>query len=70
MKSNRFAVLLIAMFVASHVLAVGAQEKSRQDKGEIRLSTELVQIDVLVTDQNKKPVPGLVQGDFELYDNT
>jgi len=70
MKSNRFAVLLIAMFVASHVLAVGAQEKSKQDKGGIRLSTELVQIDVLVTDKNKKPVPGLVQGDFELYDNT
>jgi VWFA-related protein len=69
MKKNKVAVSLIALFIAAHVLVVGAQEKSKQDKGEIRLSTELVQIDVLVTDKSKKPVGGLTREDFELYDN-
>lgn len=68
-KRNKITASLIALFIAMHVLAVGAQEKSKQDKGEIRLSTELVQIDVLVTDKSKKPVGGLTREDFELYDN-
>ena len=66
---KKIAVSLMALFIAAGVLTVGAQEKSKQDKGEIRLSTELVQIDVLVTDKSKKPVGGLAREDFELYDN-
>jgi len=63
---KKITVSLIALFIAAHVVAAGAQEKS---KGEIRLSTELVQIDVLVTDKSNKPVSGLTRGDFELLDN-
>jgi VWFA-related protein len=63
-------VSLIAWFIAAQVLAISAQEKITQDKGEIRLSTELVQIDVLVTNKSNKPVGGLTREDFELYDNS
>lgn len=69
MKKNKTIVVSLALLIAAQVLAAGAQEKSKQDKGEIRLSTELVQIDVLVTDKNHKPVGGLAREDFELYDN-
>jgi VWFA-related protein len=47
--------------------SVAAQKKT--DQGEVKLSTELVQIDVLVTDKNNRPVSGLKREDFELYDN-
>ena len=67
---KKTTVLLIALFIAAHVFAISAQEKIKQDKGEIRLSTELVQIDVLVTNKSNKPVGGLTREDFELYDNS
>ncbi|HXU39115.1 MAG TPA: VWA domain-containing protein [Blastocatellia bacterium] len=66
---KKIAVSLVLLFAAQLVLTGGAQEKSAQDKGEIRLSTELVQIDVLVTDKSNKPVSGLTREDFELLDN-
>jgi len=44
-------------------------QQPRTDQGTIKLSAELVQIDVLVTDKNNKPVAGLKREDFELYDN-
>jgi VWFA-related protein len=50
-------------------LATGQQDKKRPDQGEIKLTAELVQIDVLVNDKNNKPVAGLKREDFELYDN-
>ena len=78
---NRFiSTLLVSLLIAIQVpVAIAArtavlrgsaaQEKKKQDQGEIKLSTELVQIDVLVTGRNNKPVGGLKQEDFELYDN-
>lgn len=67
---KKTTVSLITWFIAAQVLAISAQEKIKQDKGEIRLSTELVQIDVLVTNKSNKPVRGLTREDFELYDNS
>ncbi len=72
--------LLIAFLIALQTPAVGAartvlfhrvaaQQKKTQDRDEIKISTELVQIDVLVTDKDNKPVAGLTREDFELYDN-
>jgi len=68
--------LLIALFMITQVpagaaalLPVAPQDKKKQDQGEIKLSTELVQIDVLVTGKDKKPVAALKREDFELYDN-
>src|SRR5258708_35477788 len=69
MKKNKVIIWFIALLISAHVLVAGAQDKSKQEKGEIRLSTELVQIDVLVTDKRNKPVAGLTREDFELYDN-
>jgi VWFA-related protein len=60
---------LIAVLVATQVFTARAQETNKQDKGEIKLSTELVQIDVIVIDKSKKPVSGLKREDFELLDN-
>ncbi len=54
---------------ADALLPVAPQDKKKQDQGEIKLSTELVQIDVLVTGKDNKPVGGLKREDFELYDN-
>ena len=59
----------IALLIAAQMFTAGAQETNKQDKGEIKLSTELVQIDVIVIDKSKKPVSGLKREDFELLDN-
>ena len=58
-------LLLMSLFVCG--VSTFPQEKPSQDS--VKLRAELVQIDVLVTDQNKKPVSGLAKADFELYDN-
>lgn len=69
MRKTRTAASLIVLAMAAQVLAVGAQDKPKQDQGTIKLATELVQIDVLVNDKDNKPVAGLKREDFELYDN-
>src|SRR5690349_1428781 len=66
---KRLIAYLLAASIGSYVPAAGAQEKNQQDKGEIRLRTELVQIDVIVTDKSNKPVSGLTREDFQLLDN-
>lgn len=35
----------------------------------VKITTNLIQIDVTVTDKNGKTVPGLVRDDFEVYEN-
>jgi VWFA-related protein len=68
---------LMLMFVLS-VAGVSAQTQrpaqrppvSSEEPGEtIRISTSLVQADVVVTDKNDQPVNDLKLEDFELYDN-
>ena len=64
----------ISLSLALLVLTLSAQSTPQsQQKVEpedvIRISTELVQTDVVVTDKNDQPVPDLKLGDFELYDN-
>jgi VWFA-related protein len=69
MSKNSISCLLIVLWIAIPVFAVGQQDKKKPDQGEIKLKTELVQIDVLVSDKGNKPVGGLKREDFELYDN-
>jgi VWFA-related protein len=80
MIKSLISSLLIALLIAMQAPAVhanrtaalpgaAAQEKKKQEQGEIKLSTELVQIDVLVTGKDNKPVAGLKREDFELQDN-
>ena len=40
-----------------------------QDEEVIRITTELVQVDAVVTDKNDQPVTDLKMSDFEVYDN-
>ncbi len=68
---NKIAFLLtitLALVSNSFITAL-SQEKKNPDQDTIKLRGELVQIDVLVTDKNNKPVGGLKREDFELYDN-
>jgi VWFA-related protein len=76
MIKNCISFLLIALLLiiqapvgTAAIPRARTQEKKKQEPGEIKLSTELVQIDVLVADKNNKPVAGLKREDFELYDN-
>ena len=71
MNKDRLATIvtfLLALMLFPRVAAVQSQEQKR-DRGVIKLSAELVQIDVLVTDKSNKPAVGLKREDFELYDN-
>jgi len=67
MRMKALTVLTV-MFLAS----VGLSQSGTQKPGEeqpIRISTELVQLDVVVTDKNGRVVRGLTKNDFELYES-
>lgn len=75
MKTTRLLAILLVFAIG--VTGFGGQA-AQQDKKEnqakpaddaIRISAELVQVDLLVLDKNKRPVIGLKQEDFELFDN-
>jgi VWFA-related protein len=63
--------LLLIIFVAQAVIAQTPQKPATETVPDdvIRISTSLVQTDVVVTDKNDQIVPDLKLGDFELYDN-
>lgn len=76
---NALSVALVTFFFF-HVLDIGAaqsQDKkgkeqkppASQDETVLRLETELVQIDMIVVDQDGKPVRDLRREDFELYED-
>src|SRR5215475_1406839 len=46
-------------------------ERQPQDtgNGSIKISTEMVQLDVKVTDQSGRPVPGLTKNDFAVFED-
>ena len=80
MIKSPISSLLIALLIVTQAPAVhanrtaaprgaAAQDKKKPEQGEIKLSTELVQIDVLVIGKDNKPVAGLKREDFELQDN-
>jgi VWFA-related protein len=60
-------ILLLTTLCGADFKAFSQNKKSNEDI--IKISAELVQVDVTVTDKNKKPVSGLKRDDFELYDN-
>ena len=67
------AVLVCAILLATSISVRPQDKKKAEDKTPsqevLKLKAELVQIDVVVTDRNNKPVSGLNREDFELYDN-
>lgn len=66
MKIQRCVAVLIAAMFSISASALPSQDKPQEP---IRISAELVQVDVLVTGKDGKPVRGLKREDFELYDN-
>ncbi len=71
MKTDRLISSLIvsAILTCSMVFSVLSQQKKKPDDDVIKIGTELVQIDVMVTDKHRQPVSGLTRDDFEIYDN-
>jgi len=63
-----FAPLALIAFL---VLTVAAQQPTPTPSGEdaVRISTDLIQIDVTVTDKNGRVVGGLNAEDFEIFEN-
>jgi Ca-activated chloride channel homolog len=49
--------------------AQGAQQTQETGGGSIKIPTEMVQLDVKVTDQNGRPVSGLTKDDFVVYED-
>ena len=71
MRIRRLVSLLTITLtlISSSFIVASPQDKKKPDQDTVKLSAELVQIDVLVTDKNNKPVSGLKREDFELSDN-
>src|SRR5262245_51910634 len=64
--------MVIACLLAIYALAGdGASKEKKKESYDsvVRISYQLVQIDVIVTDKAGKAVAGLKREDFELYDN-
>ncbi len=74
MRTKRCISLFSAIIMLAYgsILPAFSQDKKKPEPKEddvIKISSELVQIDVIVTDKNNKPVTGLKLEDFELFDN-
>jgi len=69
-RSRQIAILTIVLALTPGSRATVQSPQQKPEQGVIKLSAELVQIDVLVTDKSNKPVAGLKREDFELYDNS
>jgi VWFA-related protein len=65
-------VMMLALFLAGTVFSKAnfsqATPPRPDDEQPLRISTELVQVDVVVTDKSGKVVRGLTKDDFELYE--
>ncbi|MEO8650567.1 MAG: VWA domain-containing protein, partial [Acidobacteriota bacterium] len=60
------SLLIVFQFLA--VAALG-QKPTPTDDDVVHISTDLIQVDVTVTDKDGKVVSGLTADDFELYEN-
>lgn len=68
MKKLLFSLLSVVI-ITSTILAQQPGPTPKDDDQLIKISTNLIQIDVTVTDKNGKLVTDLTPGDFELYEN-
>ncbi|HXG94250.1 MAG TPA: VWA domain-containing protein [Blastocatellia bacterium] len=66
MKKRTIAALL-ALLLSAPALSQEKPQKPTEEQ-PIRISTELVQVDVVVTDKNGRVVRGLTKDDFTLYE--
>src|ERR1044071_600399 len=64
---NRILVALSVLILSATALPQSKPQKAGEEQ-PIRISTQLVQLDVVVTDKNGQAVRGLTKNDFELYE--
>jgi VWFA-related protein len=64
----RRPIALLAV-LAMFTIALSQNRPKQTDEQPIRISTQLVQLDVVVTDKSGKVVRGLNKDDFELFEN-
>jgi len=62
------SILLSAGTVASQVKPHNDKPEALDSEQPIRISTDLVQLDVVITDKNGRVVKGLTKDDFELFE--
>jgi VWFA-related protein len=69
---KKATIIIISAALSLQGAISQTQQKPQQDivpDDVVRITTELVQTDVLVTDKNDQPIKDLNLQDFELYDN-
>jgi VWFA-related protein len=63
-------ILLLYLIGIGSIASTGQQPAGTPPEDPVvRISTDLIQIDVTVTDKSGKAVPGLSMADFEVYEN-
>src|SRR5881227_512890 len=62
-------LIMIGLLLMALCGSVWPQTQKTGEDQPVRISTELVQIDVVVTDKTGRVVKGLGKDDFELYEN-
>jgi VWFA-related protein len=69
---KRIAATILAIVVLVPTAAMQTPQKPREEVAPedlVRVTTNLVQIDAVVTDKNEKVIPDLKLEDFEVYEN-
>lgn len=69
MKKIAFLFICTAIITSTILAQQTSPTPPKDDDQIIKISTDLIQIDVTVMDENGKLVTDLRQGDFELYEN-
>jgi VWFA-related protein len=72
MRKASAATLLMALLLGMAPAQTAPQQKNQKEdvpEDVLRITTSLVQTDVVVTDKSEKIIPDLKMEDFELYDN-
>ena len=72
MRKASAATLLLALLLGMAPAQSTQQQKNKKEESPeevLRITTSLVQTDVVVTDKNEHIIPDLKMEDFELYDN-
>lgn len=69
MIKKRILLPLVFGLMVSSLIAQQTSPTPPADEPVVRISTDLIQVDVTVTDKNGKVVTGLTAADFELFEN-